>query len=185
MSADTRQSEKLARLLRMSTWLSHAAKVAALVLLAANAAMWIVPEFAADAVRSQSAIGNAPVTLTLGARAAALVVSTVYVGLMALALWTVARLFASFAAGAIFVPETGARLRRLGILLLLFAALSPFFRAIVGVIVTIGNEAGQRVLAFSISSQDIIVALVAALLVVLGHIMAEAALIADDNRQIV
>ncbi|MEQ1868202.1 MAG: hypothetical protein HOP13_17705 [Alphaproteobacteria bacterium] len=185
MNVDTRQSGKLVRLLRASALLSHAAKIAALALLVANAAMWLVPEFAAEAVRSQAAIGKSPVTLTFGARAAALVVSTAYVGLMALALWTVASLFASFAAGAIFVPATGTRLRRLGVLLLLFATLSPVFRAIVGVIVTLGNEGGQRILAFSISSQDIIVALVAALLIALGHIMAEAARIADDNRQIV
>lgn len=185
MNTDTRQSEKLARLLRTSAWLSHAAKIAALVLLAANAAMWLVPGFTEDVVRSQTAIGNAPFTLTWSARAAAFAVSTVYVGLMAIALWTVARLFASFASGAVFVPETGARLRRLGIVLLLFAAISPFFRGIIGVIVTIGNEEGKRILALSISSQDIIVALVAALLIALGHIMAEAARIADDNRQIV
>lgn len=178
-------NDKLARLLRTSTWLSHAAKIAALMLLAANAAMWLVPDFTADVVRAQSSIGTAPVKMTLGVRAAALVVSTVYVGLMALALWTVASLFASFAAGAIFVPETGTRLRRLGILLLLFAVVSPLIRAIIGLIVTIGNDEGQRMLAISISSQDIIVALVAALLIALGHIMAEAARIADDNRQIV
>jgi hypothetical protein len=180
-----KRNEKLARLLRVSGWLSHAAKIVALLLLAANAVMWLVPEFAADAARSQSSLGTAPITLTLGARAAALVVSFAYVGLMALALWTVAGLFAAFAAGAIFVPETGKRLRRLGVLLLAFAVLSPFVRAVIGLIVTIGNEAGQRMIALSISSQDVIVALIAALLIVLGHIMAEAALIAEDNRQIV
>ena len=185
MNADTQQSEKLARLLRTSAWLAHAAKIAALLLLATNAAMWLIPEFTAEVVRSQTAIGASPMTLTLGGRAAALAVSTAYVGLMALALWTVASLFASFAAGAIFVPETGTRLRRLGILLLLFGVLSPFFRAIIGIVVTLGNEEGQRILALSIGSQDIIVALVAALLIALGHIMAEAAAIADDNRQIV
>jgi hypothetical protein len=71
------------------------------------------------------------------------------------------------------------------VLLLLYAALSPLFRAVIGVIVTLGNESGQRVLAIGIGSQDVIVALIAALLIVLGHVMAEAALIADDNRQIV
>jgi hypothetical protein len=177
--------EKLARLLRMSTWLSHAAKIVALLLLVATTVMWLVPEFAAEAARSQSAIGTRPIALTVGARAAALVVSLSYVGLMALALWTASQLFAGFAAGTIFVPETGVRLRRLGVLLLIYALLSPVCRAVIGIIVTLGNEKGQRVLALSISSQDVIVALISALLIVLGHIMAEAARIAEDNRQIV
>ena len=179
------QTERLARLQRLCAWLSHAAKIVALLLLAANAVLWLVPEFAAETARSQASIGSKPITLTFGVRAAALVVSFAYVGLMAAALWTVAGLFAAFAQGAIFVSETGTRLRRIGVLLLLYAALSPLFRAVIGVIVTLGNESGQRVLAIGISSQDVIVALIAALLIVLGHVMAEAALIADDNRQIV
>lgn len=178
-------NEKLARLLRMSAWLSHAAKIVAALLLAANAVVWLVPEFAADAARSQSALSTSLMTLTPTARLAALAVSTLYVGLMARALWTVAQLFAAFAAGAILVPETGARLRRVGVLLLLFAALSPVFRGLIGVIVTLGNEAGRRVLSLSLSSQDLIIALIATLLIVLGHIMAEAARIAEDHQHIV
>jgi hypothetical protein len=178
-------NEKLARLLRTSAWLSHTAKIVAVLLLAANTVMWLVPEFAADAARSQSALTSSPMTLTLTARLAALAASTLYVGVMVLALWTVAQLFAAFAAGAVLVPETGARLRRLGVLLLVFAALSPVFRGVIGVIVTLGNEVGRRILSLSISSQDLIIALIATLLIVLGHIMAEAARIAEDHQHIV
>ena len=179
------QTEKLARLQRMSAWLAHAAKILALVLLAANAVVWLIPELANDTARSQSAIGESPMTLTLGVRAAALAVSLAHVGLMAAALWTAGRLFASISAGAIFVPGTGASLRRIGVLLLIFAAVSPIVRSLIGVIVTAGNEAGHRILALGISSNDAVAAMIAALLIVLGHVMAEAALIADDNRQIV
>lgn len=179
------QNEKLARLLRLSAWLSHAARAVAILLLAANAAMWLVPEFAADAARNQSALKEAPMTLTLEARLLALLVSSLYVGVLAFALLTVAQLFRAFAAGEILVPATGAMLRRLGLLLFLFAATSPLFRAAIGVIATIGNAPGQRTLAVSVSSNDVVLALIAALIVVLGHIMAEAARIAEDHQHIV
>ena len=179
------KNEELARLQRMSVWFVRAAKTVAFLLLAANTTMWLVPDFAEGIARSQSALALEPMTLTLGARFGALIVSTVSLGLVALALWTAASLFASFAAGQIFVPETGTRLRRLGLLLLLHAVLSPIVRTLISVIVTIGNNPGQRALAVSFSSQDLIVPLIAILLVMLGHIMAEAARIAEDHQHIV
>lgn len=178
-------NNKLARLLRLSAWLSHAARAVAILLLAANAVMWLVPEFAADAARNQSTLQQAPMTLTLEARLVALLVSSLYVGILAFALLTAAQLFRAFASGEILAPATGAKLRRLGLVLFLYAASSPFFRAGIGVIATIGNAPGQRSLAVSISSHDVVLALIAALIVVLGHIMAEAARIAEDHQHIV
>ena len=179
-------SEKLTGLLRMSAVLSHASKAVAAIFLLVNAAMWLVPGFALDAAHSQTNLGAAmKVTLTTETTLLALVVSTFYVGLLAIALWSIARLFDQFSKGAIFVPETGAHLRRAGLFLFFFAILSPTFRTVIGVIVTIANPPGQKELAIGIGSQEIVLGLIAALLVMLGHIMAEAAHIADDNRQIV
>lgn len=179
------RNEKLARLLRLSAWLAHAARGVAILLLAANAVMWLVPGFAADIARNQSALQQSPMTLTLEARLLALLVSSLYVGLLAFALFVAARLFRGFAEGEILVPATGAGLRRLGLSLLLFAVLSPPFRAVIGLMATIGNAPGQRALAVSISSNDVVLALIAALIVVLGHVMAEAARIAEDHQHIV
>ena len=177
--------EKLARLLRLSAWLSHAARAVAILLLLANAVMWLVPDFAADAARIQSALQQAPMTLTLEARLAALLVSSLYVGVLAFGMLTAAQLFRAFATGEILVPATGAKLRRLGLSLFVFAVVSPLFRAVMGIIATIGNAPGQRALAVSISSNDAALALIAALILVLGHIMAEAARIAEDHQHIV
>ncbi|MEQ1863876.1 MAG: hypothetical protein ABL996_04400 [Micropepsaceae bacterium] len=179
-------SERLTRLLRISAWLAHAAKFAAVIFLVVNAAMWLVPGFAIDAAHGQSSLA-APMKITMTAEATvlALVVSTAYVALLAVALWSIARLFNEFSKGAIFVSETGVHLRRAGLFLLAFAALAPAFRAVIGLIVTMANPVGERALSVSLSSHEIVLGLIAALLVMLGHIMAEASAIADDNRQIV
>ena len=179
-------SERLSRLMRMSSWLAHASKIAAVIFLLVNAAMWLVPGFAIDAAYSQANLA-APmkITMTTEATVLALVVSTAYVGLLAVALWSIARLFDEFSKGAIFVPETGAHLRRAGLYLLAFAALAPVFRAVIGLIVTMANPPGERALSVGLSSHEIVLGLIAALLVMLGHIMAEASDIADDNSRIV
>ena len=52
----TDEEAKLARLLRMSSQLSVAARAAALILLAGNAAMWLVPDLGYDAARLQSGL---------------------------------------------------------------------------------------------------------------------------------
>ena len=179
-------NERLTRLLRMSAWLALAAKLAAAIFLVANTTMWLVPAFAIDAAHSQSNLGLASkITLTAETTLLALAVSTAYVGLLAIALWSIARLFAQFSKGAIFAPETGTHLRRAGLYLFAFAALAPVYRAVVGIVVTMANPPGERALAISFGSQEIVLGLIAALLVMLGHIMAEASVIADDNRQIV
>ena len=180
------RSERLTRLTQMSAWLAHAAKAAAVIFLIVNVAMWLVPGFVVDAARSQSNMA-APmkITMTTEATALALAASTAYVALLAIALWSIARLFTQFSLGAIFVPETGVHLRRAGLYLLAFATLAPVFRAAIGVIVTMANPPGERALSISFGSQEIVLGLIAALLVMLGHIMAEASDIADDNSRIV
>ncbi|MBP6013731.1 MAG: DUF2975 domain-containing protein [Alphaproteobacteria bacterium] len=179
-------NERLTRLARMSAWLAHASKIAAVIFLIVNVFMWLVSGVVVDAARSQSSL-PAPmkITMTTEATMLALAVSTAYVALLAVALWSIAKLFTEFSKGAIFVPETGVYLRRAGLYLLVFAALAPVFRAMIGVIVTMANPPGERALSISFSSHEVILGLIAALLVMLGHIMAEASDIADDNSRIV
>jgi len=182
----TQEQAKLARLLRKSALLSIAARAAALILLAGNAAMWLVPELGYDAARLQSGLNaETPVAVTPLAFTFVLLLSTLHVGLLAGAMWEMARLFSGFSKQAILVPDTGKHLRRTGILLFLFAVLSPVARTFGALAVTLANPPGQRLVSVSLDSQDMVLALIAVLLLMLGHVMAEAAQIADDNRQIV
>lgn len=178
--------EKLTRLLRRSAQLSIAARAAAFILVAGNAAMWLVPELGYDAARVQSGLdAQTPIAVTPLAFVGVLLLSTLHVGLLAAAMWEMARLFSGFSKQAILVPDTGRHLRRTGMFLLLFAVLSPMSRTFGALAVTLANPPGQRLFAISFESQDMVLALLAVLLLMLGHVMAEAAQIAEDNRQIV
>jgi hypothetical protein len=177
---------RLARLLRRSALLATLARAAAVALLIGNVAMWLFPDLGYDAARLQSGLKpDTPISVTPSAFAFVLVVSTAHVGLLAAAMWDMARLFAGFSKQAILVPDTGMYLRRAGIFMLLFAALSPVARTIGALAVTLANPPGQRLFSISLDSQDMVLGLIAVLLVMVGHILTEAALIADDNRQIV
>jgi len=182
----TETDARLARLLRRSALLATLARTAAVVLLIGNVAMWLFPDLGYDAARLQSGLkADTPISVTPSAFAFVLALSTAHVGLMAAAMWDMARLFSGFSKLAILVPDTGRHLRRAGIFLFLFAVLSPVARTVGALAVTLANPPGQRLLSISFDSQDMVLALIAALLVMLGHVLTEAALIADDNRQIV
>jgi len=88
---------RLARLLRRSALLATLARVAAVTLLVGNVAMWIFPDLGYDAARLQSGLKpGTPISVTPSAFAFVLVVSTAHVGLIAAAMWDMARLFAGF-----------------------------------------------------------------------------------------
>ena len=51
--------------------------------------------------------------------------------------------------------------------------------------VTLENPEGHQVIAISLEMNDVLVVLIGALMVMLAHALQAAAVIADDNRQIV
>ena len=65
------------------------------------------------------------------------------------------------------------------------AFLRPMTATLLGVALTWSNPAGQRVLAVAVSIDDYMIGAFGGLVLAIGHVMVEAALIADDNRQIV
>jgi len=126
-----------------------------------------------------------PITLTPTVIAIALACSTLYLAVLSWGLMVARSLFKRLAQGLIFEPQTGVLLRRFGIALVIFSALSPFVGALMTRLVTMGNVPGERLFKFGISSDDIVLVIVGALILTTGSVMAEAARMAEDNRQII
>ncbi len=161
------------------------ALASAVAFLLVNVAIWVVPQWSEFAARSQANLYTEPITLTPLARALGLALSSLYLGVLVWALWTARKLFARLAAGDVFQPETGMLLRRFGLTLLIYAGLSPVATTAMGLIVTMQNAPGQRVLKLGVSDHEIVLALVGTLILVIGSVLADAVRIADENRQIV
>jgi Protein of unknown function (DUF2975) len=157
----------------------------AIGILLVNATLWLVPDWAPLAARGMANLQTEPITLTSTVRGIGLACSTLYLAVLAWGLWVARSLFKRLADGLVFEPETGVLLRRFGIALIVFSALSPFLGAFMTRLVTMGNPPGQRLFSFGVSSDDIVLVIVGTLILATGSVMAEAARMAEDNRQII
>jgi hypothetical protein len=173
------------RFQRLCVWMAHASGAMAVGLMVVAAAMWLHPDYVEWIAREEWAGGRNALTLTPVSQFGAAAISCTHLGLLCWALWTAKGLFARFAIGATLESQGGKDLRAIGGMIALYAALTPLAKALITVALTLGNPPGQRLLALSVGTNELILGLLGALILVLGHVMAEAARIADDNRQIV
>jgi len=170
------------RLCRRLAVLSAASAVGILLV---NATLWLVPDWAPFAARGMANLQTESITLTPTVIAIGVACSTLYLAVLSWGLWVARLLFRRLADGLIFEPETGSLLRRFGIALVVFSALSPFVGALMTRLVTMGNAPGERLFRFGISSDDIVLVIVGTLILTTGSVMAEAARMAEENRQII
>jgi hypothetical protein len=170
------------RLCRGAAALAAASVIA---FIAGNAARWLVPEWTEAAAREASNVQTEQVFITPLVRWVGLGVTTLYLGVLAWGLLSMRTLFKRLAAGEVFVAETGVLLRRFGTALLVYAALTPVAKAGLSVLVTRDPAGGGALLTVGISEHEITVALIGALILVFGSVMADATRIADENREII
>lgn len=130
---------------------------------------------------------NARATGSLGttSRVALLLLAAVPLGLSLCGLEILRRLFLAFARGDILVPESGLRLKRIGIVVASLAPVTILARSAASVAATWSNPPGMRELAIGFGSSDLLAVIAGMLLVVLGWALEEAARVADENRQFV
>jgi hypothetical protein len=161
------------------------AGVTAFVFVAGNAVTWLVPQWTEEAARSASDMQTQQIFITPLVRWVGLGVTTLYLGVLAWGLLSMRTLFKRLAAGEAFVVETGVLLRRFGKALLAYAALTPIVKSAMSVLVTHNPVAHEAFVSFGIHEYEVIVALIGALILVFGSVMADATRIADENREII
>lgn len=106
-------------------------------------------------------------------------------GLALACLWLTTRLFLGYARGEILTTAAARRLSGIGGFLLATVVASFLARTLAVLALTWENPPGERQLAFSLSSNDFGLMVLGLLLMVVGWILAEAARIAEENRQFV
>jgi hypothetical protein len=161
------------------------AALSGIAFLCVNAIMWMVPEMAPYAARGGANLQDDPITLTPVIRAIGLVGSTLHLSILAWGLFVARALLRRLADGRVFEPETGVLLRRFGMSLVVYAALQPPVATGMAWLITMLNEPGKRLLRFGLTDHEIVLAIIGVLILTTGSVMAEAARIAEENRQIV
>ncbi len=100
-------------------------------------------------------------------------------------LWNLRALFSCYAGGDVFGGAPSRYIRNVGFAMILNAVLTVFTYSLGSLLLTFDNPKGQRQLVVSLSSDLFFVFLTGGLLLVIGHVLHEAARINNENRQIV
>lgn len=169
---------------RTARWMSRATIIALVAIVAAYAGLWLNLETAQDALREMlpgvSAQGVTAAQLCLGAALGFIPVAN-----LAAALRELDSFFALYRRGDAFPPGAGERLRRVGLWLIALAVTAFVVRCTASVLFSWHLGDGNRQLAISISSSDIILLLFGGLVRMIGQVLVEARRVAEENRQFV
>lgn len=123
--------------------------------------------------------------LTIFERVAAATLSILPLSVTLVALFNLRRLFGLYAQGNIFEAANVQCFRNMGWALVLIMPTNVLFHSALSVLLSFDQAAGERMLAISISSDDVGVAVVGVVIVVVSWVMAEAADLSRDNAAIV
>ena len=152
--------------------------------------LWIVWDALAGAGWLSQALTSAyalpaPFAATPPQAALLLVVIAVQFGLFAGALQALGRAFAAIANADSIAPEAGLWMRRAGFAFLGAAVAMILARPLNALIMSIGAPPGERFVSVGFSTGELLAFVVSGVLVLFGHLLALAAEIDAENREIV
>lgn len=179
------QPTPMDRVRRISRWVRAMALVGGAALLLLTIGVWSSPDWIARLAANEAGLDGARIVVTPGVQWAGWLVSMVPVGVGLFALHQVWHLFGLYGRGAIFTPGATARLRRLAWSLIGVAAAQVLARTATGLVLTMNNPPGQKVLLVGLSSHDYVLLLFGVLLLAIAWVMVEATRLAQENAEFV
>lgn len=172
------------RIRAVSRVMSIACLALAGVLVVIVALQWFAP-WSRPYLIDRSEVSSLTVALTPLKRALGLGLTLVPVAFAALAFVRLSRVFAKFERGAFFKQETVDGLRATAWAGVWATITKLFVTPLLYVAMTFDNPPGERMLAVSVSSNDLIFLMFAVTFLVLAWVMSEGRRIADDLDQII
>jgi hypothetical protein len=166
---------------RLSQGVRVLAAWGALCLVVVPAVFWLSPEWVADVGPSLPGMMGQPVTVDARALALGALASLPGIAVALWMLWQVWQLFGQYLLGKVFGRQALQHLRSFAWALLFTAMLAPVQRTAVALALTIGNPPGQRLFVFTVEWQDYLLVLVAAVMLAIATVMAEAVRLAEEN----
>jgi hypothetical protein len=125
-----------------------------------------------------------PVQLTPQQVVLGIAVMMVPIGIMMFGLWNLRQLFVGFGAGRIFTIENTRALRIFAWCAMAVIIVQFFTDGLLSFVLTLSNPPGQRVLALSLSTEQLVALFVGAVFVVIARVLEEGRKLADDNASI-
>jgi len=144
---------------------------------------WAQPDWVAEV--AAKTWGLTTMQLDVGSRLWGLAALMLPTSVSVFALWQMWSLFGCFAQGELLARRPARHLRRLGVALCFLAIVQPLGQTLGILALTFGNPAGERQLAFSLSSDHYLSLLFGLLLLALAQVLHEAARVADENAEFI
>lgn len=179
MSTLPRGLHTLTRLVRALTVLGAA------LLCLVPTLFWLTPDWVRAKGPAMAGLGDHPFVIDDRALAFGALGSLPAIALGLFALWQLWQLFGEYREGRVFSLLAQRLLRRFAWAMLAAALLAPFQRAWVGIVLTLGNPPGQRLLVIELSWNDYVSILSGAVLLAIATVMAEAVRLAEENESFV
>ena len=147
--------------------------------------VWVSPERVAALVAPQLGLGSVALALDGWSRGLGFATSMVPMAALLYALYQVYRLCDGLRRGAVVWQSSALHLQRVGWAMLAISGLRPLTNTLLSIILTAANAPGERHVVLAFSMDDYMIAVVGGLVLILGHVMSEAGLIAHENQQII
>jgi hypothetical protein len=151
----------------------------------ATLAMWATPEWLRLGASQQLGIEPGSVTITPAVQFYGALISLVPVGLGIFGMVQVWFLFGEYAQGRIFTAIASKRLRRLAWSLIGSAAAQIVARTLHGLVLTMNNPPGKKMLILNVSSNDYSFLIFGVLLLGIAWVMVEATRLAQENAEFI
>ena len=174
----------LTKVRRVSTVLLALCWASILAIPALEIFVWTSPDFLIQLDYLEGMVFT-PENLTPVHLAGGFVISMISQSVLLYGLWRLQALFCAYRRGELFEARTTSHLKTFSICILLYLILQPFTEAALTALVTSGNPEGERMVAISVSSDDIHIMLLGGLLLVVAWVLNEGAKAVRENRMIV
>lgn len=123
--------------------------------------------------------------LTTFERWSAAMLSIIPVSVSLFILFNLQRLFGLYAEGEFFETENVRCFRNMGWALVIIVPVNILFNAALSVLLSFDQPAGEKMLSIAISGDDIGIAIIGAVIIIVSWVMAEAADLSQENAAIV
>ncbi|MCV2355089.1 DUF2975 domain-containing protein [Paucibacter sp. B2R-40] len=178
-------SDKLARVRRLSWWVRLFCLLGAVALVLAPALLWSQPEWLESVARTSWISKSGPLQLDAGSRFWGWLGSCLPSAVLLFALWQIWSLFGYYRRGEIFKAGPATHLRRLGAALMVNAVAQPLSTTLGVLALTMGNPPGQRQLVVGLGFEHFTSFGFGLAVLVIGIVMQEAARVAQENAEFV
>ncbi len=175
-------SKRIRTISRTVQLMAHAGMVLSCLVVAI---VWSNADLVRSLVVPQVGLHNHTVTMTPATQAAGFGLSLIPLALFVYTLHLVARLFGAFARGFVFDTDNAKTLKTLGCTLIAAALAAIVARTGLALILTLGNEPGQRILSIGLDGGHYGGLLGGGAVLAFAMVFEEAVRLSDENRSFV